>query len=119
VATFLVEARQADRGAQVSLGIILLAFGAVVLAIRFTLTTDPRHFHYVSKAGHAADVWSALQNAERSELSVLMDPASSHSPPLDDRAFYTAYEIRVGAKMIRAYAAVSESWHSDNASHCF
>jgi hypothetical protein len=35
-------------------------------------------------------------------------------PPLDDRAFYTAYEIRAGAKMIRAYAAVSESWHSDN-----
>src|SRR4030095_5533894 len=61
-----------------------------------------------------ADVWSALQNAERSELSVLIDPASSHSPPLDDRAFDTAYEIRVGAKMICAYAAVSKSWRSDN-----
>ena len=78
------------------------------------LTTDPRHFHYLSKAGHIADVWSALDNADRSELSVLIDPSSSHSPPLDDRAFYTAFEIRVGAKTIRPYAEVSKSRRSDD-----
>src|SRR5437867_10206560 len=88
-----------------TVGIILIVFGAVVLAlvddtvpdrsrliavstgkgwgpsaIRFTLTTDPRHFHYLSKAGHIADVWGALETAGRSELGVLIDPTSSHSP---------------------------------------
>lgn len=75
-------------------GIILIAFGAVVLAllgvtgkggglgaIRFALTTDARHFHYLSKTGHISDVWSALENAERSELSVLIDlQALIHRP---------------------------------------
>ncbi len=83
-------------------------------AIRFTLTTDPRHFHYLSKAGHIADVWGALETAGRSELGVLIDPTSSHSPPMDERAFYTAFEIRVGARTIRPYAEVSGSRRRDN-----
>lgn len=129
-------------------GIILLAFGVMVLAlldggvpershltqvtgqirslekttskggglgaVRFSLSTDSRYFHYISKAGGIDSVWSALGQAGHSEIGILIDPADSHSPPLEDRAFYTVLEVRVGDKMIRPYAQVVESWDTDN-----
>ena len=130
------------------LGVLLLVFGAVVLAlvdkgipdrsrltevvgqlklldkttskggglsaVRFSLTTDPRYFHYISKAGQIDEVWSALQQAGRSEISLLVDFADPHSPPLEDRTFYMAYAIGVGGNPISTYPQVASSWGVDN-----
>ena len=88
--------------------------GGSLSAIRFSLATDSRRFHYVSKAGQIDSVWSALGQAGRAELSVLVDPADSHSTPLDGRAFHTVLEVRVGDRTIRPYADVAQSWRADN-----
>lgn len=45
---------------------------------------------------------------------MLIDPAHSHSPPLEDRAFYAVFEVRVGDETIRSYAQVVESWGTDD-----
>lgn len=88
--------------------------GGGLSAVHFSLTTDQRDFHYISKAGHIDEVWSALQQAGHSEIRLLIDSADSHSPPFGNRAFYTAYEIRIGGNLIRSYLRVSESWDTDN-----
>lgn len=103
-------------------GVVLLAFGAVVLAlldkgipdrsrltevagqlksldkatskggglsaVRFPLTTDQRNFHYIAKAGQINEVWSSLQKAGRSEISLLIDFADPHPPAFEERTFY-------------------------------
>ena len=88
--------------------------GGGLSAVRFSLSTDPRNLHYISKAGQIDNVWSALGQAGRSEVGVLIDSADPHSPPLDGRAFYTVFEVRVGEEMVRPYAQVVESWGTDN-----
>ena len=88
--------------------------GGALSAVRFSLSTDPRHFHYISKAGNINNVWSALGQAGSSEVGVMIDPTGSHSPPLDHRAFHTVFEVRVGGEIIRPYAQVVESWGTDN-----
>ncbi|RJR47240.1 MAG: hypothetical protein C4576_09855 [Desulfobacteraceae bacterium] len=88
--------------------------GGGLSAVRFSLATDHRDFHYISKAGHIDEVWSALQQAGHSEISLLVDSADSHSPPFENRAFYMAYEIRVGGNLISPYPQVAESWDTDN-----
>jgi hypothetical protein len=35
-------------------------------------------------------------------------------PPLDGRTFHTALDIRVGAKTVRSYSEVVESWRSNS-----
>lgn len=88
--------------------------GGGLSAVRFSLTTDHRDFHYISKAGHIDEVWSALQQAGHSKISLLIDSADHHSLPFEDRVFYMAYEIRVGGNLIRSYPQVAESWVADN-----
>ena len=88
--------------------------GGSLSAIRFSLTTDPRRFQYVSKAGQIDSGWSALGQVGRAEISVLFDPAGSHSPPLDGRAFRTVFEVKVGDRTIRPHAEVAQSWRADN-----
>ena len=83
-------------------------------AVRFSLAGDPRDFHYISKAGQIDRVWSALGRAGHSEVGVLVDPADSHSPPLDGRAFHTVFEVRVGEEMIRPYDQVVAAWRNDD-----
>lgn len=83
-------------------------------AVRFSLSSDPRDFHYISKAGQIDKVWSALGRAGRSEVGVLVDPVDSHSPPLHGRAFHTVFEVRIGEETIRPYAQVAESWGTDD-----
>lgn len=87
--------------------------GGGLSAVRFSLSTDSRHLHYISKAGNIDDVWRALGHAGHSEVGVLIDPADSHVPPLDGRAFHTVFEVRVGDEMIRPYAHVVESLGTD------
>lgn len=88
--------------------------GGGLSAVHFSLTTDHRDFHYISKAGQIDEVWSALQQAGHSEISLLVDSADSHSPPFGNNTFYTAYEIRIGGNLIRSYLRVAESWDTDN-----
>lgn len=88
--------------------------GGGLSAVRFSMTTDHRDFHYISKAGHIDEVWSALQQAGHSEISLLIDSADPNSPPFEDRTFYMAYEIRVGGNLIRSYPQVAEFWGTDN-----
>lgn len=88
--------------------------GGGLSAVRFSLTTDHRDFHYLSKAGQINEVWSALQQAGHSEISLLIDSADSHSPPFENRTFYMAYEIRVGGNLISPYLQVAESWDTSN-----
>lgn len=83
--------------------------GGGLSAVRFSLASDPRHFQYISAAGHINNVWIALGQAGQSEVSVLIDSADSHVPVFEDRGFHTAFEIRVGNEMIRAYAQVLDS----------
>lgn len=126
-----------------TIGVVLLAFGAVVLAIgsdeipdrsrlievrgpirslevvrsrgggpgavRFTLTNDPRHFHYRSQAGRADDVRSALERAGSAEVSAWIDPAITDAPPAEGRTFHPVFELRVGEQLIRPYAEVAAS----------
>jgi hypothetical protein len=82
-------------------------------AVRFSLAGDPRDFHYISKAGQIDRVWSALGRAGHSDVGVLVDPADSHSPPLDGRVFHTVFEVRVGQETIRPYDQVVASWGTD------
>lgn len=51
--------------------------GGGLSAVRFSLSTDLRYFHYISKAGGIDSVWSALGQAGRSEVGILIDPADS------------------------------------------
>jgi hypothetical protein len=87
--------------------------GGGLSAIRFSVETDPRWFQYVAKAGRIADVWSALESADRSTIGVLFDPAGAHSPVGDERSFYTVYELRAGERTVRPYAEVAASWRRD------
>lgn len=88
--------------------------GGGLSAVRFSLTTDHRDFHYISKAGHIDEVWSALQQAGHSEISLLIDSADPNSPSFEDRTFTMAYEIGVGGKLISSYPQVAESWGIDS-----
>lgn len=129
-------------------GIILLAFGAFVLAlsdgrvpdrsslteitgtlrslekttskggglsaVRFSLSTDSRHFSYHSAAGDIDQVWRSLNQAGHAEIRVLIDPADSHSPPLDGRTYYAVLEVQVEHRVIRPYAQIVESLRTNN-----
>ena len=88
--------------------------GGGLSAVRFSLANDHRDFHYISKAGHIDEVWSALQQAGDSEINLLIDPEDSHSPPFENRTFFMAYEIIVGGKLIPPYTQVAESLDTDN-----
>lgn len=88
--------------------------GGGLSTVRFSLAPDPRHFHYIAKAGRIDNVWIALGQAGQSEVSVLIDPSDAHVPPLEDRGFHTVFEVRVGNDVIRAYAQVVDSWGTDN-----
>lgn len=56
--------------------------GGGISAVRFSLATDQRDFHYISKAGQIDAVWNAMQQAGHSEIGLLIDYADSHLPPL-------------------------------------
>ena len=88
--------------------------GGGISAIRFSLSNNHGHFHYVSKSGNIDEVWNFLDQASLSEMNLLFDPADCHSPPFEDRTFCIVYEIRFGDKMIRSYEDVAESWRQDN-----
>lgn len=88
--------------------------GGGLSSVRFSLTTDPRDFHYISKAGHTDEVWRALRQAGHSEISLLIDSAGPDSLPFEDRTFFMAYEIRVGGNLISSYPQVAESWGANN-----
>ncbi|NJC88586.1 MAG: hypothetical protein FIB02_08655 [Desulfuromonas sp.] len=88
--------------------------GGGLSSVRFSLASDHRDFHYISKAGHIDEVWSALRKAGHSEIGLLIDSTDSFSPPLESRAFHMVYEIKVGGNMIRPYPQVVESWDTDN-----
>ncbi|MBD5802234.1 hypothetical protein AZOA_16600 [Azoarcus sp. Aa7] len=88
--------------------------GGGISAVRFSLATDQRDFHYISKSGQIDAVWNAMQQAGHSEIGLLIDSADSHSPPFENRSFYTAYEIRIGGNLIRSYPQIAESWDGDN-----
>lgn len=88
--------------------------GGGLSAVRFSLTTDHRHFHYISQSGNIDEVWSAIQQAGHSEISVLIDFADPHLPPFEDRTFYMAYDISVGGYPISTYPQIVKSWSSNN-----
>jgi hypothetical protein len=88
--------------------------GGGLSAVRFSLTTDPRHFSYHSTAGQIDDVWEALNQAGHLEVRVLKDPAASHTPPLEERSSWAVLEVIVGKKTIRSYSEVIESLRSNN-----
>lgn len=84
-------------------------------AIRFGLTSDPRHFQYVSKAGAANEVLEALEGAEERRVRIAFDSSDSHTPWFEDRALYTIYELTVEGRPVRSYDQVASSWTGDNA----
>lgn len=88
--------------------------GGALAAVRFSLSTDPRHFHYLSKAGRIDEVWQALRQAGRAEVGVLIDAADSHSPPLEERTYFMAYEVRVAQDVVSTHAQVAAAWRADN-----
>lgn len=83
-------------------------------SVRFSLSTDPRHFRYHSSAGSIDEVWGALNRAGKTRIGVLIDPADAHSPPGDDRHFYAVLEIRIARQTIRSYSEVAQSLSSNN-----
>lgn len=83
-------------------------------SVRFSLSTDARHFSYHSSAGRIDEVWDALNRAGDAEVEILIDPADSHAPSFDDRAHYAVLAVSVGKQPIRSYPAVSESLRANN-----
>jgi len=83
-------------------------------SIRFGLTSDSRTFQYYSKEGALGIVEEALDHARGSEVKVLFDARSTHTPWFGNRPLFTAYELKVGTHTVRSYEAMLSFWRSDN-----
>lgn len=83
-------------------------------SVRFSLSSDPRHFSYHSSAGNIDEVWNSLNRACNAVIGVLIDPKDSHSPPGDNRSFFAILEIRVGEETICSYSQVVDSLRTNS-----
>lgn len=81
-------------------------------SINFAVAGDPRTFSYAYKSGDRDAVASALSDASKHPITILVDP-NDPQRGTSGGPFFQVYELSSGQARIRSYAQVKHAWASD------
>jgi hypothetical protein len=81
--------------------------------LRFKFQKDDTHLVYHSIGGQTSKTHSALDERD-AYVSVLYDPADSHSPPFDEYEYYTIYGLVQNGVVVRSRDVMVEKYAANS-----